>query len=104
LTPTYTPTLSSVIVIAQPFPNPSTGAPISFNISVPGESTVTMDVFTLSFRKIASQTKQIDGSQTFQWDLKDLAGVQVADGLYYVRIYVSGSQSSTKIFKVLILR
>jgi len=92
------------VVIAQPFPNPSMGAPISFNISVPGESTVTMDVFTLAFRKIASQTKQIFGEQTFQWDLKDSSGTQVADGLYYVRIHVSGSQSSTKIFKVLILR
>jgi len=104
ITPTYTPTLSSVVVIAQPFPNPSTGAPISFNISVPGESTVTMDVFTLAFRKIASQTKQIFGEQTFQWDLKDNSGTQVADGLYYVRIHISGPLSSTKIFKVMILR
>jgi hypothetical protein len=63
-----------------------------------------MDVFTLAFRKIASQTQEIYGDQTFQWNLKDVAGVQVADGLYYVRIHVSGTQSATKILKVLILR
>jgi flagellar hook assembly protein FlgD len=77
---------------------------MSFNVSVPGESTVTMDVFTLAFRKIISQTTHIYGDQTFQWDLKDVSGVQVADGLYYVRIHVSGPQSSTKILKVMILR
>jgi len=104
VTPTYTPTISSVVVIFAPFPNPSTGVPISFNVSVPGSSTVTMDVFTLAFRKIASQTKSIYGDQTLLWDLKDVAGVQVSDGLYYVRVHVSGTQSSTKIFKVLILR
>jgi hypothetical protein len=63
-----------------------------------------MDVFTLAFRKIASQTTQVYGSQTLQWDLKDIAGVQVANGLYYVRIHVAGVQSVTKILKILILR
>src|SRR5665213_2453348 len=104
VTPTYTPTLSSVIIISPPFPNPSTGLPITFNIQVPGESTVTLDVFTLAFRKISSQTTQVFGSQTLQWDLKDVSDVQVADGLYYVRVHVSGNQSATKILKVLILR
>jgi len=78
--------------------------PITFNIQVPGESTVTLDVFTLAFRKISSQTTQVFGSQTLQWDLKDVSDVQVADGLYYVRVHVSGNQSATKILKVLILR
>jgi endoglucanase len=104
VTPTYTPTLSSVIVISPPFPNPSTGSPITFNIQVPGPSTVTLDVFTLAFRKIYSQTEQVNSSQTLQWDLRDVSGTQVSNGLYYVRIHVTGSQSSTKIIKVLILR
>jgi flagellar hook assembly protein FlgD len=104
MTPTYTATISSVVVISAPYPNPSTGSPITFNVSVPGESTVTMDVFTLAFRKIASQTQEIYGDQTFQWDLRDVSGTQVSNGLYYVRIHVSGSQSATKILKVLILR
>jgi rhamnogalacturonan endolyase len=104
ITPTYTPTITSEIVISAPFPNPSNGTPITFNIQVPGESSVTLDVFTLAFRKIYSQTTQADGPLTLQWDLRDVSGVQVANGVYYVRIHVSGSQSATKILKVLILR
>jgi hypothetical protein len=104
ITATYTPTLSPDIVISVPFPNPSSGSPITFNVQAPGEATVTMDVFTLAFRKIYSQTVQIDGSQNFQWDLKDFSGTPVANGVYYVRIHVSGNPSVTKILKVLILR
>jgi flagellar hook assembly protein FlgD len=77
---------------------------MTFNVQVPSQSTVTMDVFTLAFRKISSQTKEITGLQPFQWDLKDVSGVQVSNGLYYVRIHVEGAQSSTKILKVLIIR
>ncbi len=104
VTETYTPTPVSKIVISAPFPNPSSGSPISFNVEVPGPSTVTLDVFTLSFRKIFSETEQINGSQTLLWDLKDLPGASVANGVYYVRIRVKGSQSATETLKVMILR
>ncbi len=104
MTPTYTATIESVGVISAPYPNPSTGLPVSFNVSVKDESTVTMDVFTLDFRKIASQTQEIYGNQIFHWDLKDISGTQTANGLYYIRVHVAGSQSATKILKVLILR
>jgi hypothetical protein len=65
---------------------------------------VSLDVFTLAFRKIYSQTEPINGSQTLQWDLRDVSGTPVSNGLYYVRIHVNGGQSATKIIKVLILR
>jgi len=39
-----------------------------------------------------------------QWDLRDKLGINVADGLYYVRIQVTGRQDAVKIFKVLVLR
>jgi hypothetical protein len=104
ITATYTPTISAVVVISAPFPNPSNGQPILFNIEVPEQSTVTVDVFTLAFRKIAGQTTQISGSQTLQWNLRNATRIQVANGLYYIRIHVEGIQSVTKILKVLILR
>jgi hypothetical protein len=91
-------------VISEPFPNPSSGSPITFNIQVPGNSTVTLDVFTLAFRKIYSETAQAYGPITLQWNLKDISGAQAANGLYYVRIHVAGNPSATKILKVLILR
>jgi hypothetical protein len=104
ITETDTPTPSSKIIISAPFPNPSNGSPITFNVQVPGPSTVTLDVFTLSFRKIFSETETVNGSQNLEWDLKDVSGVAVANGVYYVRIQVKGSQSLTQILKVMILR
>jgi len=104
ITPTYTVTPSSDIVISQPYPNPSSGSPMTFNVETPDQSTVTLEVFTLAFRKIYSQSALVDGFYSFQWDLKDTKESQAADGLYYVRIHASGSKSSTKIFKVLVLR
>jgi len=91
-------------VIAEPYPNPSSGSPITFNIQVPGESTVTLDVFTLAFRKVYSETTHAFGPVTLQWNLRDISGALAANGLYYVRIHVSGDESTTKIFKVLVLR
>lgn len=77
---------------------------MTFNVQTPDQSTVTLDVFTLAFRKIYNQTTPIDGSLNLYWNLKDMTGAQAADGLYYVRVHVSGAKSSTKIFKVLVLR
>jgi len=77
---------------------------MTFNIQTPDQSTVTLEVFTLAFRKIYSQAAQVDGFYRFQWNLKDMKDNQAADGLYYVRVHVTGSKSSTKIFKVLVLR
>jgi O-glycosyl hydrolase len=104
LTPTYTPTLTSQIVISEPFPNPSSGSPITFNVQVPNQSTVTLEVFTLAFRKVFSETAQAYGPVTLQWNLKDTSGTLVSNGVYYVRINVTGHPSATKILKVLVLR
>jgi hypothetical protein len=93
-----------VVVISAPYPNPSNGSPITFTVSAPEVSTVTMDVFTLAFRKITGETIQAHGPTTFQWNLKDISGVPVANGVYYVRIQVKGAQSAVKILKVLLLR
>jgi hypothetical protein len=103
-TPTYTPTISSVVLIHPAFPNPSTGSPISFNVETPRSSTVTVDIFSLAFRKIRSFTGKVYGFQNFQWDLKDVSGNSAANGLYYVRIQVTGAQTTSKILKVLILK
>jgi len=104
ITPTYTATISPSVVISQPFPNPSSGLPITFNIQTPDQATVMLEVFTLAFRRIYDETIPVYGSQNLYWDLKDRTGTQVADGLYYVRVHVGSTPASTKIFKVLILR
>jgi hypothetical protein len=104
ITPTYTPTISPRVVISPPYPNPSSGSPMTFNVQTPDQSTVTLEVFTPAFRKIYSQTFQVYGSQNLQWNLRDNAGIRAADGIYYVRVHVAGAPATTKILKVLILR
>ncbi len=103
--PTSTATPVPVPVVGPPYPNPVTGpSPITVNIQVPGPSTVTMDVFTVAFRKIVSQSKEVSNTGALTWNERDEWGNAVADGLYYLRVQVSGSQPLTKIFKVLITR
>jgi hypothetical protein len=104
ITPTDTATEVPAPVIGAPYPNPSNGLPINFSVHVPEPSEVTMDVFTVAFRKINSQITEGNGAMILQWDLKDISGTSVADGLYYVRIRVKGGQNTFKILKVLVLR
>jgi hypothetical protein len=84
---------------------------MEIDVTTPGSATIQMDVFTTSFRKIAEHTfgagagNGVFGTVTaVQWNLRDRLGLAVADGLYYVRIHVTGSQETVKIFKVLVLR
>jgi hypothetical protein len=107
-TPTFTPTNTippnSAPIFSLPYPNPSYGSPISFQIQVPYAYLVTMDVFSVALRKITSQSIHISGSQTLQWNLKDKSGIQAANGFYWVRFQFAGKPSATKILKVLVLR
>lgn len=93
------------IVISLPYPNPVIDSPVvSFDVRAPGDSTVTWDVFTTAFRKIADGTQAISGSGTLTWKLIDNWGNPAARGLYYIRVKVTGVQTATKILKVLVLR
>ncbi len=104
-TPSFTPTPLVVTVIGSAYPNPATGTvPVSVSVEVPGPSSVSLDVFTTAFRKVVSQPPiQVTGSSNLHWDLKDNWGNPVADGLYYVRIQVSGIQPTVKILKILVV-
>jgi hypothetical protein len=61
-------------------------------------------VFSVAFRKINSGTLNLPSGGTFQWDVKDKAGIPVARGLYYLRLEVKNpSGDIKKILKVLVL-
>jgi len=80
------------------------------DVTTPGSALIEMDVFTTAFRKIVEHTIPANGGGTngvvtsVEWDLRDRVGASIANGLYYVRLHVSGVQESTKIFKVLVIR
>jgi len=116
-TPTFSPTITSTptitptpnvtgVVIGPPFPNPVPNpGPVSVQIQAPIGSTVEWSVFTTAFRKILDITKAIPGNNiTLTWDLKDQWENHAANGLYYLRVRVSGPVQATQILKVLVLR
>jgi hypothetical protein len=110
-TSTASPTAINIVIYTPPYPNPVTTGPVEIDVTTPGAATIQMDVFTTAFRKISEHTFLAGGGSgplgtvtAVQWDIRDKIGMNVADGLYYVRIQVSGRQDSVKIFKVLVLR
>ncbi len=108
-TPTPTATRTSTVtgvVISLSYPNPVKGAgPVSINVQGPPGTNFICDVFTTAFRKVASATWLVSGNGTLSWDLKDMDGTPVADGLYYLRVNaVAGGTTTVKILKVLVIR
>jgi hypothetical protein len=93
-------------VIGLPYPNPVKDAgPVSIQMQVPLGSTVEWSVFTTSFRKILDVSNPVSGNNTnIVWDLNDDWGEPVANGLYYIRIVISGSEKTSKIIKFIVLR
>jgi hypothetical protein len=41
---------------------------------------------------------------TWMWDLKDKKGTQVSNGLYYVKLEITGAQNLNKTLKLLVIR
>lgn len=116
LTPTSTPpatatatetwtAVPTAIVILPPFPNPSNGQAVLFQVLSPGPATLHLTVFTTSFRKVFEATVPSNGAGAASWNLKDKGGAQVADGLYYALVEAGGNaESARKVWKVLVLR
>jgi hypothetical protein len=109
-TVTPTPTSLNNVVFSAPFPNPATTGPLQIYVTTAGGASIDMEVFTTAFRKISEHTTPVGSSgpggilTAVQWDLRDKMGVPVSDGLYYVRVRVTGRLDAVKIFKILVLR
>jgi len=73
-----------------------------FNLVVPCPASVTWEVFSVSYRKIYSETVEVNGARIVAWNLKDLKGKNVANGAYHVRFMVEGD--ATAYYKVIVLR
>jgi hypothetical protein len=109
-TVTPTPTSLNNVIFSPPYPNPATTGPLQINVTTAGGASIEMEVFTTAFRKISEHSFQAANNgpagviTAVQWDLRDRMGLQVSDGLYYVRLRVTGRLDAVKIFKVLVLR
>jgi hypothetical protein len=104
-TPTATRTNTPILhpTICPIYPNPATSAAhASFCIEVPGDSEVKVTVYTIAFRKVFERTLHVAKSTDFTWDMRDQWGSPVANGLYYVRVQITGPVPTTKMMKLLI--
>jgi hypothetical protein len=61
-------------------------------------------VYTVAFRKIYEETRRVTSNGTVVWNLTDRWGKPVANGLYYIRVEISGSQPGKNILKLIVLR
>jgi len=69
------------------FPNPCSGPTASVILPLSGSANITVQVFTLAFRKVLSQNyPQVAPGTVLSFPLKDSWGNNLADGLYYVAI------------------
>jgi hypothetical protein len=108
-TPSNTATPITRTNILPPHPNPITGGLLNIDVQTLGNSSIEMEVFTVAFRRVCDHVTQVSSgntgtSTTLQWDLHDNMNLPVSNGLYYIRIRVTGTQPTDKVMKVLILR
>jgi len=102
VTATNTPIVKTVI--CPPSPNPAENGQLNMCVSVPpATAMVQCEIYTLSFRKVGG--KGFPGAPTsLNLDLVDAYGQPLANGLYYLRVTVTGPSPTVETFKVLVIR
>jgi hypothetical protein len=94
-----TPSSKPTVVV---YPNPSTGGTVELNPNLSRESNVSIEVFTIAFRKVASVSySNVQPGESVPVPLVDKAGTPLASGLYYVVVQTNQGRS---IVKLLLLR
>jgi hypothetical protein len=104
-TPTVTATFTPIVKteICPPSPNPADGQ-LSFCVSVPpATSSIRCEIYTLAFRKVGEKTFN-SFPPSLSLDLVDGYGQPLANGLYYLKVTVTGPSPTVETFKVLVIR
>lgn len=102
---TSTPTVGTVIVISPPYPNPNYGSTVAVDVSGMGLSVIKWDGFTAAFRKIKTRSVPASTFNHLVWDLMDVEGSPISDGIYYFWVEADGVNGKTVVIKkVLVLR
>ncbi len=101
VTATQTPTDTPLVTQPVIYPNPATGNQVALALPKLNAASVTVEIFTLSFREVQTyHFAQVAGS-TVILPLYDKGGVALANGLYYLRVTVDGHKW---IVKLLVLK
>jgi predicted alpha-1,6-mannanase (GH76 family) len=91
------------LAVAQPvvYPNPATTSTVQLELPINNATNVTVDVYTVSFRRVkTTQVSQVGGN-LLTMQLTDKSGVSLANGLYYFVVQANGQRW---ILKELVLR
>jgi hypothetical protein len=98
-TKTSTPSSKPTVVV---YPNPSTGGTVQLNPNLSTESNVSIEIFTIAFRKVNSLNySNVQPGMSVPIPLVDKTGTPLASGLYYVVVQTNQGRS---IVKLLLLR
>ena len=112
LSPTNTPSTAAptttstagTFSISLPYPNPSRGSLIHWDIRAASPTALEISIFTARDREIFTQRISMNGDAVYLWDLKDKGGNRVANNIYFIRFKSKTSSNPyEKIFKVLVL-
>jgi hypothetical protein len=102
VTATYTPIVKTKI--CPPSPNPA-GGQLDFCVSVPpATSMIRCEIYTLAFRKVGEKSFPAPAPSSLSLDLVDTYGQPLANGLYYLKVTVTGPSPAVETFKVLVIR
>ncbi len=93
-TKTPVPSTNTAVVI---YPNPSTGGTVELNPNLTTESDVSIEIFTIAFRKVVSLNKSnIQPGEIVPIPLVDKSGAPLASGLYYTVVQTNRGRSVLK--------
>jgi hypothetical protein len=99
VTKTSTPSAKPTVVV---YPNPTTGGTVELNPDLTTESNVSIEIFTIAFRKVAVLNySNVQPGASVPIPLVDKSGTPLASGLYYLVVQTDRGRS---IVKLLILR
>jgi hypothetical protein len=88
------------------YPNPvKSGSETYLTVEGPSGSAADWEIFTAAYRNVSSGNGDASGHRVLTVGLKDLKGVELAGGLYFLRVRLSGpSASLQRIFPLVVLR
>ncbi len=94
-TKTATPSAKPTVVV---YPNPATGGTVQLNPDLTSESNVSIEIFTIAFRKVNTLNySNIQPGESVPIPLSDSWGTPLASGLYYVVVQTNQGRSVVKL-------
>jgi hypothetical protein len=104
-TPTFTPDIPCGLQVSLPYPNPvHDGQGVKFDLKSGCPVQARCVVYTTANRKVMDRTVDVSMLQTLAWDLTDLKGRRVANGVYYLRVEQVGGEVILKSAPLMVIR